>query len=133
MSNFVYIEGVGTMKNDSIYTKYHPVSKLGSWKMFLDDLRYPHAKDFIIARSSADAIWMIDQYGMPVYIAFDHDLGGTDTSIKLIDWIIEKVLDGNLIIPDFFEYSIHSANPVGAGNIRGKLDPFLRYIGVNHE
>ena len=99
-----------------------------NWKLFLDDERFPVTDDWVLARSSQEAIWQVTSWGLPVEIAFDHDLGGDDTSIKFIHWMIEHVLDGDLIIPEGFKYSVHSQNPIGAANIKSKMDAILMFV-----
>jgi len=96
-----------------------------NWKLFIDDERSPVSNDWVIARSSTNAIMAVCSWGMPVEIAFDHDLGGDDTSIKFIHWLMEKVLDGDLTIPEGFTYSVHSQNPIGAANIKSKMDALI--------
>lgn len=101
-----------------------------SYSLFLDDERYPPA-DFsydpiVIVRSSEAAIEHIDEFGMPTFISFDHDLGGDDTAMVFINEMIERILDGDWILPEEFGYDIHSQNPIGAQNIRTKMYNFMR-------
>lgn len=98
------------------------------YKLFLDDLRDPPGDDFVVARTSCEAIDIVSRRGMPGLISFDHDLGGDDTAIVFINAIIEKVLDRELIFPNGFSYRIHSANPVGSENIRSKMDCILKHL-----
>lgn len=102
---------------------------MASWKLFLDDERHPITDDWVVCRSSVAAQAQILAFGMPMEIAFDHDLGGDDTSVLLIKWIIDRYLDGDLDVPVDLTYTIHSQNPTGAANIKGLLDGFLRHIG----
>lgn len=87
------------------------------WKLFIDDERMPTQSDFIIARNSYDAIWMIENYGLPTEIAFDHDLGGQDTAMRLVAFLEELVYNKEVELPEFFTFSVHSQNPVGKRNI----------------
>ena len=104
-----------------------------SYKLFIDDERFPVEEDaWVIARSTEEAKWIVEAYGMPQEIAFDHDLGGDDTSIKFINWMITNIVDGELKIPSSFSYSVHSQNPVGAANIKFKMDAIVKlYKGTN--
>jgi hypothetical protein len=98
-----------------------------SWKLFIDDERFPVGDGWIIARSSDEAISLCKEYGFPNYISFDHDLGGDDTSMKFIHWLIETSMDyPNFSFPR--KYSIHSANPVGVKNIDGLLQSYIRHL-----
>lgn len=96
-----------------------------NWKLFLDDERDPVTDDWVVVRNSTDAVIAVCSWGMPVEIAFDHDLGGDDTSIKFIKWMLNEMYDGELTIPDGFTYSVHSQNPIGAENIKNKMDLLL--------
>ena len=100
-----------------------------SYNLFIDDERFPpdDGKDWTIVRTSYDAILHVAKHGMPRYISFDHDLGGADTSMKFIAWLIEAVLDGRVQIPEDFSYYVHSQNPVGAQNIKYKMDALVEY------
>jgi len=96
-----------------------------TYKLFIDDERFPATDDWVIVRSSQEAIAMIIEYGMPHFISFDHDLGGEDTAIRVIRWIIDSFLDGNLEIHPDFDFYVHSQNPIGAENIRKLMSGFL--------
>ncbi len=97
-----------------------------TYRLFIDDIREPIDPDWRIARTSADAISMLEHLGCPREISFDHDLGGDDTAMLVVKRLIDLDLDaGGTFIPTDFRYSIHSANPVGRENIRGLLDQYL--------
>ena len=100
-----------------------------TYKLFLDDqcnnpdipFRHP-PEGFIPVKSSAEAIELIKSKGkLPEFLSFDHDLGGEDSAMVLIDWMIDNHYDEE--IPD---YQIHSANPVGALNIHAKMQSWLK-------
>ena len=100
-----------------------------SWNLFIDDIRCPVTEEFwVIARSSDDAICAVKKLGMPDSISFDHDLGGDDTSIKFINWLVDYLMDTESEFPTNFQYFVHSANPVGSDNIRGKMDAIIPYF-----
>lgn len=71
-----------------------------SYKLFIDDLRFPVTDDWEVARQSGDAINIVQQNGFPQEISFDHDLGYDDTSIRFLHWIAEALMDGKLTIPE---------------------------------
>lgn len=100
-----------------------------TYKLFIDDERFPVTDDWIVVRSSQEGINHIMASGMPVEISFDHDLGGDDTSMKFIWFMIDQLIDGKLTLPEEFCYSIHSQNPIGAANIKGLMDGFLADFG----
>ena len=99
-----------------------------TYKLFLDDERHPAKDGWIVARSSAEAVALVESYGCPKEIAFDHDLGGADTAINFVDWLQDALLDGRVVLPFGFTYSVHSQNPIGAENIKGRLDGLLRHL-----
>lgn len=101
--------------------------------MFIDDIRNPEnvfplafADRFdYVCRSSKDAIRIIKRHKqIPNFISFDHDLGGDDIAMKVVDFIIENVLSKKYKLPDNFEFNVHSANPIGKMNIETKLNNF---------
>lgn len=94
-------------------------------RLYIDDLR-ECPQGFMVCRSSDEAIQFVKDMGCPEFISFDHDLGGDDTSMKFINWLIESALDGDVVIPDEFDYTIHSANPIGSENINSKMSSFLK-------
>ncbi len=97
--------------------------------VFLDDLRDPpKGKTWKVLRTSKEAIDYVKKNGMPSYWSFDHDLGGDDTTMVFLKWLVDRDIESNgKIIPDSFHYDIHSANPVGAKNISGLLDNYLQF------
>jgi hypothetical protein len=97
------------------------------WKLFIDDERDPITNDWVIARTSIEAIHACVKFGLPHEIAFDHDLGGDDTSIHFINWLTDIIIDSRLIFPMGFSYSVHSQNPIGKKNIEGRMDNLINY------
>lgn len=97
-----------------------------TYKLFIDDERWPidDGTKWVIARSSADAIAAVEGLGVPDYISYDHDLGGDDTSIKFIWWMIDAYIDGKITTFPV-NYYVHSQNPIGAENIRSLLGGFI--------
>lgn len=107
--------------------------RTGHWKLFIDDERIPTHKDSIVFRSSAEAIaalesWSREGIALAKDISFDHDLGGDDTSIVFINWLIERWLDKKITIHPDTVFSVHSQNPVGAANIKSKMLQLLEKV-----
>lgn len=103
-----------------------------SYNLFIDDERFPpnDGREWVIARSSQEAIFTVVARGVPIFVSYDHDLGGDDTSIRFITWMIDRYLDGELgTFP--VDYAIHSQNPVGARNIAELLRGFIA-CEINH-
>lgn len=103
-------------------------SQMNSYKLFIDDERFPVTDDWVIVRTSQEAIDTLLARGFPSFISFDHDLGGDDTSIVFINWLTDELIEGRLDIPKFFDYYVHSQNCIGAENIRSKMDQLMRHF-----
>ena len=95
-------------------------------RLYIDDIRDPVGSFDYVARSSGLAIQFMENEGCPQFISFDHDLGGTDTAMAVVKYMVEMDLDNPGWIPADFEFFVHSANPVGAANIQGYLNAYLR-------
>lgn len=103
-----------------------------TYRMFLDDVRdpswvYPQldSSNWIVCRSFEQAQDVMADLGWPEWISFDHDLGdgvasGYDLAKYLVNWDLDM---GNM--PPNFHFEVHSANPVGAANIRNLLSHYL--------
>jgi hypothetical protein len=114
-----------------------------TWKLFLDDIRFPADvryyygpyEDLVICRSMDDAVWAVTQYGLPEFISFDHDLAhehyiigdGEKTGLTFAKWFCDYVMDNQMELPENFGFHVHSANPVGAENIRSYMNNFLKH------
>ena len=48
--------------------------------------------------------------------------------MTFIDWMIKEWLENRLDIPADFSYRVHSQNIVGARNIAGKMESFLKMV-----
>lgn len=100
-----------------------------TYRLFIDDERFPVTPDWFVARNSFQAIKALELYGMPQEIAFDHDLGCQDTAINFINHLENELIDRKLKFPKGFEYTVHSQNPIGAANIISKMDRLIDYFG----
>lgn len=98
------------------------------WKLFIDDDRYPIDKSWVLSRNYDDTLWYIRTNGLPTVISFDHDLGHPNnrTGMDIAKWLVNHIMDNNLPLPDGFTVIVHSQNPVGAANIKGLMDGFLK-------
>jgi len=95
--------------------------------LYIDDIRNPKTDyNWVVLRSSAEAIEYVKKNGMVKYASLDHDLGGDDTVMIFLKWLIEYDMDHNgQIIPFNFIWNVHSANPVGTQNIDGLLKNYM--------
>ena len=82
-----------------------------------------------------DAVWAVEQYGLPVFISFDHDLAdvhyiisdGEKTGFTFAKWLCDYIMDNELELPAGFGYHVHSMNIIGAENIRKYMENFLNH------
>lgn len=118
--------------------------------LWLDDYRDPEIfkNDYNLSKYTSDEIVWVKNYndfiiwilynGLPQEIAFDHDLGFTNeyyvendlpspetekNGYDCAKWLIEYCMDYNKKLPD---WTILSANPVGAKNINLLLNNFKK-------
>ena len=91
-------------------------------RIWLDDLRTPPV-GWVWVKDSATAIEMLSEFqrlGTEYeLISFDHDLGGDDTSRRVLMWIIEN---------EFFptdEVFVHTANSVGREFLVGTAKRYM--------
>lgn len=96
-------------------------------KLFIDDLRNPPDDSWVVVRSYNEAIDYLANTGMPDIISFDHDLGLAETGYDTAKWIVNKIIDNELDLPQSFTYKVHYMNPIGAANIKHLLDNFTKY------
>jgi len=95
--------------------------------LYIDDERNPKTdRDWIIVRTSKEAIEYMQKNGCPDYISFDHDLGGDDTAMIVVKWMVEEDLNTKKFFKPTFEFNVHSANPIGAANIKGYLTAYFK-------
>lgn len=111
---------------------------MSTWKLFLDDEREPVGTGWTVCRSVAEVEAMVEVFGLPSFISFDHDLGdgpaplGYDnTGMGLARWIADRVMDG-ATLPEDFQFFVHSQNPIGANNIRQFMRKFLDFRRKEH-
>ncbi len=106
-------------------------------KLFLDDLRsvdmvYDKSRisEFEVVRSYAEFLKYIQKNGLPEFISFDNDLGlDEDGTIAPDGYAAAKwlVYESELDLRNL-KFSVHSANPVAAEQIRGLLSNYIRHL-----
>jgi len=121
---------------------------------YIDNWLRDYAPQF--AYGEGDVVWVknFDEFvnhikfeGIPDMISFDHDLGEdvakervlggmskrqarikkreTKSGYDCTKWLVDYCLDNEIPIPHFV---VHSANPVGAENIRGLLNNAKKHM-----
>jgi hypothetical protein len=114
-----------------------------TYSLFIDDERDPmdvtwgdwqdqalyRDGEWIIARNWNEVLETIVSLGFPTLISFDHDLGeDQETGYEIAQRLCDMVMDG-VALPENFKYRVHSKNPVGAENIHGYMNNFLKHVG----
>ena len=113
-------------------------------KIYLDDVRTPVDKDWIIVRDYEQFIFKIQDIGLEniELISLDHDLGSTaisewhknvyhnytlnydnileKTGMDCAKWLVEQWLDGKPVV----DVVVHSANAIGSANMMGYINNY---------
>lgn len=113
-----------------------------TWNLFIDDERNLEdvtwapwqirekyrSEEWEIARTIRDVRLLIVAYGeLPSFISFDHDLGfGEYTGHDIAKFIVECDMLSECMIPDSFDFYVHSKNPVGKKNIEAYISGYLK-------
>lgn len=98
-------------------------------RLFIDDERNPPSRKWEVARSLQAVEWYLDNIGTPLYISFDHDLGDeVPTGYDIAKMMVERSLNGALDMSSIRQINVHSANSVGAENIRGLFSSYFRHM-----
>lgn len=104
-----------------------------TWKLWLDDqLDDPDAPTrhtpagSVGAKSSAEAIKLVEERGEPFFMDLDHDLGGDDNAMVFLRWLQRKFPE---TVP---EYVVHSRNVVGEPAIHAFMRSWEKSIGLPH-
>ncbi len=118
-------------------------------KIYLDDVRTPIDKDWIVVRNYDEFVESITFHGLGSIdcISLDHDLGDSamneyytnvspnfslnydniseKTGYDCAKWLVNHFYNGKHDINDFPLVYVHSANPIGSANIIGYVNNFL--------
>jgi hypothetical protein len=115
-------------------------------RLYLDDIRTPLGEDWIVARNYDEFVAQIKLHGLASFevISLDHDLGegamveyytnvknnytldynniNERTGMDCCRFLISESMTQNIPLPQVY---IHSANPIGAGNMMGYVNNYL--------
>lgn len=116
-------------------------------KLYLDDVRTPEDKDWVVVRNYDEFVAKIRLEGLESFevISLDHDLGETaikeyfdnalpnynidynnieeKTGYDAAKWLVAESMVKNIPLPQIYT---HSANPIGAANIMGYINNYFR-------
>lgn len=99
--------------------------------LLVDDLRdFREPRSCLIARTSEAAIDLLEATPGVTYesIWLDHDLGGDDTTMPVVDYLIERAQEGRPVPVEVIY--VHSSNPVGKRNIARALENYRHHYPV---
>jgi hypothetical protein len=115
-------------------------------KLYLDDIRTPKDPDWIVARNYEEFVAQIKLHGLGSFevISLDHDLGDGAmaeyyTNVKnnyMLDYnnikertgmdccryLVAESMNQKIPLPQIY---VHSANPIGSGNMTGYINNYL--------
>ncbi|CAM3260521.1 cyclic-phosphate processing receiver domain-containing protein [Tsukamurella hominis] len=86
-------------------------------KLFVDDLRDPPDATWTVARTSAEALAILQTGAQVDELSLDHDLGGEDTSRPIVLHLAEHGGWPATV-------RVHSANPVGVEWLVGMIERY---------
>jgi hypothetical protein len=93
-------------------------------RLWVDDIRRPPDPTWQWASSSSAAIAVLSS-AQVMEMSLDHDLGGSDTTRPIVEWLCENVLHWPPIV------RVHCAAPTGRGWLLGMIyrhNPHLRRV-----
>ena len=117
---------------------------MGKVKIYLDDIRTPVEKDWIVVRNYDQFVSQIMYIGLENIdlISLDHDLGETaikewqfgvtknyaidydnileKTGMDCTKWLVNQWLDGKNVV----DVVVHSANAIGSANMMGYINNY---------
>jgi hypothetical protein len=118
-------------------------------KIYLDDIRTPIDKDWLVVRNFHEFVNLVNKVGLESIelISLDHDLGDSamrewhknvyhnyalnydniteKTGMDCTKWLVEQWLDGKPVV----DVVIHSANAIGSANMMGYIN---NYRHIHH-
>ena len=121
--------------------------KYNKIQLYLDDIRTPNNDDWSVVRNYDELVSHIRLNGLDKYevISLDHDLGDTaqkeyfnnvspnyqldynnileKTGLDCAKWLVAESMNSKIPLPQIYT---HSANPIGAANIMGYVNNYLK-------
>ncbi len=100
-----------------------------SYTLFIDDIRSPTSDlhNPMVAVNVTVAKALVEIFGLPDCISFDHDLGNNEpVATDFLWWLVNGHLNEQFDLNNIEEVIIHSANPIGARNLQGLWDCFSK-------
>lgn len=126
--------------------------KINKKRIYLDDVRTPIDNEWIVVRNYDEFVNQIKQYGLESFevISLDHDLGdqamieyytnvrnnfsldynnieNEKTGYDCCKFLVNESIEKNIPLPQIY---VHSANPIGSGNMMGYINNYLTNCGL---
>lgn len=92
-------------------------------RLYLDDRREPTDGYDVLARTAARAIHHLKS-GEVTHLSLDHDLGGEETGMEVLDWIQREMTEGGFVPPEVMV--AHSGNPAGRAALNRAIESIRR-------
>jgi len=113
-------------------------------KIYLDDIRTPIDKDWVVVRNYDEFVNKVNEIGLENIdlISLDHDLGDSamnewlygvvknysidyskiteKTGMDCVKWLVKQWMKGKPVVDVF----VHSANAIGSGNMTGYINNY---------
>ena len=120
--------------------------KIEKIRLYLDDVRTPTDKDWIVVRNYEQFVNRINLHGLENFevISLDHDLGDEamveyynnvrdnytldynniheKTGYDCCKFLVNRSIETGIPLPQIY---VHSANPIGSGNMMGYINNYL--------
>jgi hypothetical protein len=120
--------------------------KIEKIRLYLDDVRTPNDKEWIVVRNYDQFVNRINQHGLEniEVISLDHDLGDSamieyynnvkdnytldynniseKTGYDCCKFLVNRSLETGIPLPQIY---VHSANPIGSANMMGYINNYL--------
>jgi hypothetical protein len=121
------------------------------FRLYLDDVRTPTNKEWVIARNYDEFVAQINLHGLENFelISLDHDLGETamieyytnvknnydldykniheKTGMDCCRFLVSESIRKNIPLPLIY---VHSANPIGSANMMGYINNYLMNMNL---
>ena len=135
----IMLTGNEALKSDEILCEECNKNYNMKQLLWLDDIRNPFVGDWLMQYApqftcdEGEVTWVksydeftkwIIENGLPDMIAFDHDLGTDKSGLDCTKWLVDYCMDNDMDLP---QWTIQSANPVGADNINGMLNGYKKF------
>lgn len=98
-------------------------------QLWIDDVRVPPTNEsWVWVKNSKDALEILHSNISIDTISFDHDLGGEDTTIPVVNELEAMAYHG---LRPYIKCYVHSANPVGRDKLQKSIESCEYFWNLN--